>query len=192
MNKVILIFLLLSISIVSCEDSYSPKPRGYFRINFPEKKYLIYDAECPFSFKYPAYSTIEKDMQPDAKPCWFDINIKPLNGKIHISYFNIDDKKMFAQLTEDARTLAYKHTVKAEEIKQAIINRPEEKVYGVYYKIEGNTASQIQFFITDSVKNYLRGSLYFSSKPQIDSLRPVLDFVKSDIDIMLESLKWKN
>lgn len=182
---------MVLVALSSCESNYSPKPRGYHRVALPEKGYRYYEGSCPFSFKYPTYATITLDDSRNAQPCWINVNMPELNGVIHLSYFDIRDRKMFAELTEDARTLAFKHTIRAEDINQAVINRSEEKVYGIYYRIDGNTASQIQFFATDSVKHYLRGSLYFNSRPQIDSLKPVLDFVKLDIDVMLKSLKWK-
>ncbi|HEY1061271.1 MAG TPA: gliding motility lipoprotein GldD, partial [Daejeonella sp.] len=65
-------------------------------------------------------------------------------------------------------------------------------VYGIYYSIDGNTASSVQFFLTDSTKNYLRGALYFNEQPRLDSIQPVLDFVKKDIDQMIKTFKWRN
>jgi len=38
----------------------------------------------------------------------------------------------------------------------------------------------------------LRGALYFNEQPRLDSIQPVLDFVKKDIDVMIRSFKWKN
>ena len=108
-----------------------------------------------------------------------------------MSYQAISSRKQFDQLVEDAHTFAFKHTVKATAIDEAKINYPKKNVYGIYYTIEGNTASSVQFFLTDSSKNYLRGALYFNEQPKIDSIRPVLDFIKKDIDVMIKSFEWK-
>jgi gliding motility-associated lipoprotein GldD len=94
-------------------------------------------------------------------------------------------------LTEDARKFAFKHTVKATSIDQGIIRYPDRKIYGIYYAIDGNAASSVQFFLTDSTKHYLRGSLYFNSVPRLDSIQPVLTFVKKDVDVLIKTLKWK-
>ncbi|WP_207429331.1 gliding motility lipoprotein GldD [Pedobacter sp. SYSU D00535] len=185
-SVVITLFLL-----AACGGDYSPKPRGYFRITFPEKEYQQFDSICPFTFKYPIYATVTPDNSKDAKPCWLDLNYPQFNGKIHLSYQPITSQKVFNQLVEDARTFAFKHTVKATGIDEGLITYPEKDVYGIYYTIAGNTASSVQFFLTDSSRHYVRGALYFDEAPRLDSIQPVLDFVKKDIDVMIKSFEWK-
>lgn len=192
MRNLVLIGLFIVYSqIAACGSDYSPKPRGYFKIDFPEKKYQEYKEACPFSFDYPVYASIILDTKKDAKPCWMDVYYPDFNGRIHLSYQSFSNKKQFDQLVEDARTFAFKHTVKATAIDEAVISYPERKVYGIYYSIDGNTASSVQFFLTDSTKNYIRGALYFNEQPRLDSIQPVLDFVKKDIDHMIKTFKWQ-
>ncbi len=183
--------LLTGLLLSSCGGDYTPKPRAYFRIEFPEKKYQNYQSECPYRFEYPVYAEILADKRPDAKPCWIDVAYPQFNGRLHLSYQVISSRKQFDQLVEDAHTFAFKHTVKATAIDEARISYPKKNVYGIYYTIEGNTASSVQFFLTDSSKNYLRGALYFNEQPKIDSIRPALDFIKKDIDVMIKSFEWK-
>jgi gliding motility-associated lipoprotein GldD len=94
-------------------------------------------------------------------------------------------------LVEDSRKLAFKHTVKATGINEGVITNKEHNMYGIYYTIDGNTASSNQFFLTDSNKNFLRGALYFNEKPQADSILPVVNFIKTDMDRLIKTLKWK-
>lgn len=186
------VWLLTGIlSCTSCGQDYAPKPRGYFRIDFPKKAYQDYKSNCPFTFQYPVYAQIEPDLAKDAQPCWINVHFPNFNGRIHLSYQQISSQKMFNELIEDARKLAFKHTVKATGIDEGRISYPEKKVYGIYYTIEGNTASWAQFFLTDSTKNYVRGALYFSETPRLDSIQPVLDFVKKDVDVFVKSFRWK-
>jgi gliding motility-associated lipoprotein GldD len=112
------------------------------------------------------------------------------NSRLHISYQPISSQKVFDELVEDARKLAFKHTVKATAIDEAYISYPDRKVYGTLYTIKGNTASAIQFYLTDSSRNYLRAALYFNELPRQDSIQPVLDFIRKDIDVMIKSFKW--
>jgi gliding motility-associated lipoprotein GldD len=178
--------------LVSCSTDYTPKPRGYFKIEMPKKSYQTYQSDCPYSFDYPVYAQVLQDSASNAKPCWLDVSYPQFNGRIHLSYQTISSKKIFNELVEDARTFAFKHTVKATAIDEAVISYPDKKVYGIYYSIDGNTASSVQFFLTDSTHNYLRGALYFNEQPRLDSIQPVLDFVKKDIDVMIKTFKWKN
>jgi gliding motility-associated lipoprotein GldD len=195
----IYVLLLIAVCLASCKGSpdYSPKPRGYFRIDFPKKEYRLFDTIYPFTFMYPKYAKIELDKNPPKElklvnmKYLLNMQFPQFNGTLHISYESITSQKVFNELTEDARTFAFKHTVKATSIDQAIIHNPDRKIYGIYYTIDGNAASSVQFYITDSTKNYLRGALYFNTEPRLDSIQPVLDFVKKDVNVMIRSFKWK-
>ncbi len=186
--------VVLLTAFYSCtSNDYSPKPRGYFRIELPKKAYQTYQSDCPYIFDYPVYANISPDsLDRNANPCWIDIAYPAFNGRIHLSYFPVASRKALDNMAEDAYKLVYKNVVKATEINAQTIYYPEQKVYGTYYSIEGNTASAVQFYLTDSVKHYLRGALYFHERPQADSIQPVLNFMKKDIDVMIKSLRWKN
>ena len=187
----LIVFGFLTISAWSCQQHYSPKPRGYFRIEFPEKEYHPFSAGCPYTFDIPVYATMEPDNSADAQPCWMDVHFPQFNARIHLSYMPVSSPANFNELVEDARTFAFNHTVKATAIDQQRIRYPEAGVYGLKYEISGNTASNIQFFVTDSAHHYLRGALYFHEKPRLDSIQPVLEFIKADIDTLIGSLQWK-
>ena len=188
---VCLFAVLLAFSACN-NNNYAPKPRGYFHIDFPKKAYQHYDGGCAFSFDYPMYASLNPDSSKDTQPCWNNLSFPQFNARLHLTYYDVSSKKEYEGLVEDARTFAFKHTVKANAIDQKLINYPEKKVYGIYYAIEGNTASSVQFFLTDSVKHYFRGALYFNERPQYDSIQPVVTFIKKDIDRMINSFKWKN
>lgn len=190
--------ILTAVLFLSACDSgdYSPKPRGYFRIELPEKDYRQYQSAYPFTFEYPVYAQMETDTntaRTTLQKMQYKLNMqfKQFNGTLHLSYQPITSKKIFNELIEDAHKLAFKHTVKATGIDEARIYFPNRKVYGLYYTIDGNAASAVQFYVTDSVRHYLRGALYFNSAPQFDSIQPVLDFVKKDVDVMIKTLRWK-
>lgn len=194
MKRYFFLFLFVClVAFAACSNSsYTPKPRGYFKIDFPLKSYQVYDNNCPFSFEYPKYAKLLTDSSTGTQPCWYNLTFPQFNGRIHLTYYDISSKKEYENLIEDARTFAFKHTVKANAIDQRVINHPDKKVYGIYYSIEGNTASSVQFFLTDSVKHYFRGALYFNERPQYDSIQPVVNFIKKDIDRMINTFKWKN
>ena len=190
--------LLILFSACGNNHDYSPKPRGYYRIIFPKKEYRQFDSIYPFTFEYPKYAVIEKDTNPQKNDKKL-VNMKYLlnmqfpqfNGTLHLSYESITSKRVFNELTEDARTFAFKHTVKATSIDEGVIHNPDRKIYGIYYTIDGNAASSVQFYLTDSTKNYIRGALYFNSEPRLDSIQPVLSFVKQDVNTMIKSFRWK-
>jgi len=185
--------LVIAFAVSACNGGhdYSPKPRGYFRIIFPKKEYQNYESGCPITFTYPKYAYIEPDKTKGAKPCWLNMQFPDFKGTLHLSYEHINSKKEFDELIEDAHKLSFKHTVKATSIDEGIIHYPDRKVYGIYYTIDGNAASSVQFYLTDSTKNYIRGALYFNTEPRLDSIQPVLTFVKQDVNLMIKSFRWK-
>ena len=176
-------------SFLGCKENYTPKPRGYFRIDFPEKNYQLFNENYPFEFEYPVYSKIIPDTAAGTGPYWLDIYVPANNAKVHLTYKSV--KKDLSKLTEDSRELAYKHTIKASSIDEKLFINPSLKVYGTVYYIKGNAASPMQFYITDSINHFLRGSLYISEVPNYDSLMPVISFLESDIVHIIESLHWK-
>jgi gliding motility-associated lipoprotein GldD len=178
------------IPVICCQRHYTPKPTGYLRIDLPEKAYRVYDSTCPFTFEYPLYGKITFDTSRLAEPCWINIEFPQFGGKIHISYKNVN--KNLNTYIEDSRTLAYKHTVKADAISETLYSDEARKVYGLLYGIKGDAASNVQFYVTDSTRHFLRGSLYFNTQPNADSLAPVINFIQSDIIHLIETLKWKN
>lgn len=175
----------------SCKQNFTPKPKSYPRVDYPVKKYQKYTGDCPFTFEYPAYAIIEQDDSKDAQPCWFNILYLPFNARLHLSYKTISDFKQLNQYTEDARDLVYKHTVKAEEITEDLIKNKKPGVYGMYYDLQGNTASAIQFYLTDSNHHYLRAALYFKIHINRDSLDPMINFLREDINKMINTFQWK-
>lgn len=184
--------LLLVVALFfGCGGSdYTPKPKGYFRIALPEKTYHSIEKDCHFTCEVPDYTSLKQDINAPDKPCWFNIDFNQLHASIYISYKAVNNN--LNDYLEDSRTLAFKHTVKAYDIEQKVINKPEKKVYGLIYIIEGNAASSYQFHLTDSVNHFVRGSLYFNNIPNQDSIQPVLDFVKEDITHLIDTFEWTN
>lgn len=172
------------------EDVIIPKPLAYFRIDLPQKKYSLFSDSCPFEFEYPSnYALVLADSDNNAEPCWKNIVCPRFRAEINISYKHIDNN--LEKYLDDSWMLATKHQVKASGMSEMPIKRDSAKVYGLMFEIEGNAASNLQFYITDSTNYFLRGALYFYAKPNYDSLSPVIDFLKKDVERMITTLRWK-
>lgn len=189
----LLTILVMLFAVTSCGDDddevYAPKPKGFFRIDFPEKKYRLYDSLCPYSFEIPTYSFIDNDKHKGADPCWINVNFPRFNAQVHLSYKELHNN--LDTILNQSRELAVKHQVKATGMDETVIIRDSAKVYGLIYDISGNTASNLQFYVTDSTKHYMRGALYFNSVPNIDSVKIVLDFIRKDVLHMIQTFQWK-
>jgi gliding motility-associated lipoprotein GldD len=191
---------VISVALITsagCSDVSVPKPTGYFRIDLPKREYVLFDNrkeknnDLPFSFEYPAYGKLSPKDENVKEPGWLNIEFPFYKAKIYLTYKDINNN--FEGLMEQTYKMNVKnHISKADAIKEQIINNPENKVFGIFYDLKGNTASAVQFYVTDSVKHYLRGSLYFAAEPDADSLEPLINFFRGDIVHLIETLKWKN
>lgn len=190
------IVILLVVSCYACNSDYSVgKKKGYFKIDFPEKKYQVFDQPgYPYTFEYPVYAKVIKDttfFEDKAEDYWINIDIPQFDGRIHISYKPVSAKYNFDSLRNDAYKMATKqHVDVSTGITDSLMVTPHG-VGGTYYSLGGNTATANQFFLTDTTKNFLRGALYFNASPNEDSLGIVNDFLKKDLEHLINTLQWR-
>ena len=186
------IVIMLVLSLLSCEDDPFPKPKAFLRLEYPEAKYLKVGSDLPFTFEK---NTLSKDKinikkTGNAESYGLDIEYPTLKGTIYLTYKKVG-KDNLVNLLRDAQNFTQEHTQKADEIISNMYENSERKVYGMFYEVGGNTASQSQFYVTDSVTHFLRGSLYFFTKPNYDSILPAADYLKKDIKHIMETIQWK-
>ncbi|HRG83720.1 MAG TPA: hypothetical protein PLO99_14475 [Chitinophagaceae bacterium] len=191
----IVIFLVTAL-LAACNSDYSTgKKKGYFKIDFPEKKYQLFDRPgYPYTFEYPVYANVVKDstfFDDKAGDWWVNIDIPRFAGRIHVSYKPVNAQNNFDSLVRDGFKLAYKqHVSMATGINDSLMRTPNG-VEGIYFSLGGNTATANQFFLTDSTRHFLRGALYFDAAPNADSLGIVNDFLKKDLLHLINTLRWK-
>ncbi len=193
-------FLLISAFCfwgLSCGDPhYSPKPRTYPRIDFPERKYEAYSRlSCPFSFQKPVYAEVLLDStyfdEKAPSDCWFNLNFQGLNANLYCSYQALATKSDLEKYINESFRLVREHHIKADYIDELPYSR-DNRVFGVMFNLEGPSASSFQFYLTDSSRHFLRGSLYFNTQVRPDSLAPFKEILKYDILEIVNSLEWKD
>lgn len=176
---------------IACNDSSLPKPKAQLRLDYPSPKYEVTNLDLPFTFEE---NTMTKNVtsikvNSDSTSFGIDINYPELKGTIYLTYNKVDDN-LFS-LIKDAQNLTQKHTIKADEIIEQKFIDKDHNVFGMFYEVGGNAASQSQFYVTDSIHHFLNGSLYFYVKPNYDSIYPAAVYLKNDIKHIMETLKWK-
>lgn len=192
MKKYFFLLLIISLVVVSCKQNYPPKPRGYFRITLPEHSYREFDsAGCPFTFKVPVYSEMIPDEDANAQKWWMNLVFPTMNATLHLSYKELHGDSTLYRAIEDCHKLTYKHISRAEDIIENEITN-NNGAGGMVYELNGETASGMNFYVTDSLHHFVRGALYFNAKTVPDSLAPALDFLKQDIRMLIGSLRWRD
>lgn len=185
-----MIAILLLPVMTACNNHYTPKPSGFFRIDTGANEYRNYDESGRFGFLYSDKASIEPLKTEKKGEEWFNINYPEFNARIYCSYMDIKPGD-FDKAAEDSRTFVYRHAIKADNIDMKLFSNEEENVYGTLYLIDGNVASPIQFTLSDSVSYFFRGALYFNESTDRDSIAPVLDFIDKDIHELISSFRKK-
>ena len=208
------ISLLIIIVLISCNSDYSHKKKGYYKISLPSHQYRQFSNPAfPYAFEYPVYANIIQDttffdLRPE-NDYWLNIDFPSMHARIFLSYKIVGGKAVFKKrqsdgsykdsvginhfdlMVNDAFNLTNKNDVIATSITDSLMHTPNG-ITGLYFKVGGNAATARQFFLTDTVKHFLRGALYFDATPNADSLKPVQDFLHKDIEHLINTFHWKN
>ena len=176
--------LLVTTLFLSCKSDVLPKPSGQLRLDYPDAKYKPFDQKTPFDFDVNQQSELKSKGNNN-----YEVHYPKMKATMYLSYKpvfgNID------QLLRDAQKLTYEHVVKADDITEQPFINNSNKVYGMFYDVNGNAATNAQFYVTDSTKNFVNCSVYFYAKPNFDSILPAVDYLKKDMRRAMESFKWK-
>lgn len=183
-------YILLIISVLcnySCGSDTIPKPKGVLRLEYPEATYTAVNSTdfCPFSFDVNKISQFSRN----EKNCDFNIEYPQMKATIYLTYKKIDGN--IKNLLRDAQKFTYDHTIKADNIAATEFVNDTTRVYGTFYQVFGNAASQAQFYATDSVTHFVSGSVYFKAIPNYDSIQPASFYLEKDVKRIMESLRWR-
>ncbi|WP_396181872.1 gliding motility lipoprotein GldD [Flavobacterium sp.] len=182
--KTPLIFSLLCLSLLSCGDEKMPKPTGQLSLEYPPAKYMKFSNSCGFDFDKNDLAEVKTTSN-----CGLEIHYPKMKATVYLTYKPVQNN--LDKLLTDAQKLTFEHAIKANDIAEQPYINPTRKVYGMFYQVGGNAATNAQFYATDSTKNFVTASMYFYSKPNFDSILPAADYIKNDMKKIIESIKWK-
>ena len=175
----------MAVLLMACNTDYTPKPKAFIKLDFPDKKFENLDVDCPFSFEIPVYSQLNKK----ENNCLMDVSFPQQKAMLYLSYFTLENN--LNEHTLQSQKLAYKHNVVVDAIREQQYINDSLKVYGVLYEYDGISATSTQFYLTDSTNHFFRGALYFNTEVN-DSILPLNIFLKYDIKHLIETFHWKD
>lgn len=181
--------LMTLVLALGCAEALPPvpKPRAWPRIELPPHSYTtLVTPTCPFTFDYPQIGVVESS-KPDS--CWMNLYFKPFECRWHITYRHVPSSgKTFSEHSEEYRKLVFKHIQKVSQIKETPLH--SESGDGILYELFGTVGVPAQLFFSDSTHIVL-ASFYFDTAVRNDSLAPVIDFMKTDMKHMAESIRFR-
>ncbi len=176
--------VVLALGFLSCGEEPVPKPKAMLRLDYPSQAYRSMESDCPYTFEYNRMAAPDADAD-----CNMVLDYKAMKGSIYITYKPVEGN--LKQLLSDAQKLSYEHVVKADNILEQPYINEQDRVFGMFYEVKGDAASQSQFYVTDSLDHFVTGSLYFYAKPNYDSILPAAVYLQRDIRRIMESIRWK-
>lgn len=208
--------LLVIFLMQACSgDDPVPRPYGYAKAVLPPRHWAIWrEPGFPLRFEHnasavpgllaPEEALNNQQNRPQQEGTrWMNLDYPTMGARIYLSYHPLNKvyfgngqkvavKDALAVLMAETQRMTFKHTLKASGIEETTVHNPASKVYGMVYTVRGNAASQTQFYVTDSLRHYLRGSLYFGATPNSDSLQPYAEYLTVDIQHLLNTLRWSS
>lgn len=173
------------------DEGYTPKRKGYNRIDLPQHAYVLLQEPHPYVFEHSQSAKILKDTFGFAEPDWIHVYYPSLQANVQLTYKDIQNNPVrFSEMINDSHRLISKHNVKAESIEERTLRTPTGKTAALF-ELSGEVPSQFQFYITDSTRHFLRGALYFPTATKNDSLAPIIEYIKQDIIHLLNTTRWK-
>ncbi len=167
-----------------CKDDVVPKPEAFLRLEYNEATYASFSNRCPYSFDINDQANINEE-----RDCSFKINYPQMKATVYLTYKPVNNN--IDLLLRDAQKLTYEHVIKADDILEQPFINSKDKVYGMFYRVGGNAATNTQFYVTDSTKHFVAGSVYFYARPNFDSIMPATDYITNDMRRLMETMKWK-
>ncbi len=178
------VLFLVALGLFSCKEETVPKPASQLRLEYPAPKYTVLNTNCPFSFDVNTLAQLKNNS------CSYEIQYPKMKATVYLTYKKAHND--IDKLLQDAQNLTYKlHTLKADDILEQPFVNPNKKVFGMFYKVGGNAATNALFYATDSTKHFMTGSVYFYAKPNYDSILPATQYVQDDMRRIMETMKWK-
>jgi len=187
MIKTVLKIFIITFILISCTEDPVPKPHGYPRLDLPIKGFSEWKGNCHIQFKKPIGAEIEIS---EKDSCFFNVSYPTLNAKIHCSYIPVNGH--LKEIIDQEYKLREKHNQFSTSVKARVYHSNEKKVNALLFEISGTqAATPLQFFITDSTNHFFRGTLYFNTSPNNDSLATAIEFIRNDVDTMVATFNWK-
>jgi gliding motility-associated lipoprotein GldD len=178
-----LIVLAILLFVSACQEQVLPKPKAMLRLEYPNAEYGSFDMG---SLEFQINKICDPELTDNGS---LTLDYPSIKGSLFITYKKVVNN--IKELLTDAQRLSVEHSAKADGIFPHPFVNEDDKVYGMYFEVVGDAASQAQFYVTDSTQHFLTGSLYFYTKPNYDSIYPAASYLQNDIKKIMETLRWK-
>ncbi len=190
-----LLSIIILIFFVGCLKKESKKylPKGYLRIDLPEKNYT----KKYFNFKNGTFSL--------EIPNYFDVSRDTIKNEVYLTNTKhnfgiiLNYKKVENNLDElITQTYNVINDPQLMKMSHAILETTGPTKKWTIYEITGPVATPFLFHVTDKKNHFLQGFLLVCADQNkacninADSLKPIIDFFEKDIYTIVHNIDWKH
>lgn len=193
----------LFIFLISCrEEPYNPKEDVILKLDISPYTFHKEKGNGPYQFEIPDEWTLKDALVPfDGNFCQEEIDIatelypypgeSKWNGLLSLKYWKLPDKAYLSDLISDSfKYIDRERTMASAPPEYSNVIDYNNKVYGTVVEWKGNgVASPIQFYLTDSLENFIHGQIIV----KYDSYRQAeqrLNHFKSGLLAIINTLEW--
>jgi len=187
--KIITSLFLFALVFSCSEEVYIPKPPTHLKIDLPDHKYKNFIDSNRYRFEISnLWSLREKFNANDSLIFYLG---KEIDGDLHFQYSKIDSTNSLGKLINQTFGKVDFHKIRAKQMIDTNFIFKDKKVFGTLFEFVGNSATNFQFYLTDSTENFVRSELLIRRTPNYDSLQPTLNYIKKDLIHLINSFEWK-
>jgi gliding motility-associated lipoprotein GldD len=188
-----MLFLFYPILFFGCaREQPMPRPYAYHRLYLPDTISTDTRLKCPFQISINQAAMLSYPKGKSGTACWVDLHYPSIHASVHFTYVPLQNRDHLGDCIKGSQDLVFKHTIRASEILEDPLMIEDRKVYGLFYRLSGHSASNSQFYVTDSTHHFLRAALYFDATPHPDSMAPVVDFMLGEMERLASGVRWSD
>ncbi|MEY4572965.1 MAG: hypothetical protein RLZ10_2226 [Bacteroidota bacterium] len=189
MIKTIFTILVLFFIFSCTEEIYIPKPPTHLEVDLPNHSYQAFTDSSRYSFEISKlWSVREKFNETDSLILYLG---KEIDGDIHFQFSRIDSINTLGKVVNHTFGKVDFHKIRAKQMLDTNFIFRDKRVFGTLFEFIGNSATNFQFYLTDSTDNFLRSELLIRRTPNYDSLQPTLNYIKKDLIHLINTFEWK-
>lgn len=188
LHKILFLFGLLLFHFSCDETSYLPREKAFLRLEFEKPMYDTFSSEFSklnFIFNN-AYASFE--IVSDKKTV---LRYKDIKIDIVLIDIQLENTSSIEESLQNFYMFLEPHRKKSNQISVKEFVSADNKRFAKVFEMRGPVASPLQFYVTDSINNFLFGSMNLTEKSDYDSIYPSIMYVKNDIFSIIESVNWE-
>lgn len=187
-NKIFFFTLVFALFCSGCVK-FTPKPTGYIRISFPNPEFSVLDT-LGISFSYDETLPDSIYILPKEKGSVIKLGYEDYSSHMILNTYHVTPDSLLQFLDSLDNNVEHSIRNRKEQIVRTLYENPEYEVFCRFYTIKGATPTPYRWIISNNKDRISEGLFIFDVAVNIDSLRPIKEYMEDNIHFLIESFRW--